>query len=171
MHEKAENLSHFQGGLRNLFMKCNCCIASGPLAFQLCNSKSFAHKLIAWEGKRWLQLLVDSFSSMVMRKWDWISDPGKCSSEWDMVLASSDYFACSLTPVLSALYFHLLLGKGHVLILIQKANSCSSTYLKKKWKLHCSFGFEEASHTKQKNIMITNVGAFQGEVKITLKTE
>lgn len=87
-----------------------------------------------------------------------------------MFLASSDSFAHSLTPSLDALYSHLLLGKGHILILIHKASSCSIRFLKKKWKLHCSFRFEEASYTKQKNIMIIKVGTFQEEIKITLKT-
>lgn len=36
--------------------------------------------------------------------------------------------------------------------------------------MHCFFRFEEASYTKQKNIMIIKVGTFQEEIKITLKT-
>lgn len=42
IQQKVEDLSHFKGGIRNLFMKSNCCTASGLLAFR-CAIAKFLH--------------------------------------------------------------------------------------------------------------------------------
>lgn len=75
----------FQGWPWKFICEENCCIASGPLVFQLWDSKGFARKLTIWKGKRLLQLLVDSFRSMVIRMWDWISNSNLCNSDWGIV--------------------------------------------------------------------------------------
>lgn len=58
-------------------------------------------------------------------------DPGIYCCELGMFLAF-DFFAHSLTSCLNASYSHLLLGKGHILVLIRKNCYCGSRYLKKK---------------------------------------
>lgn len=89
-------------------------------------------------------------------------DPGIYCCEWGMFVAF-DFFAHSLTSCLNALYSHLLLEKGRILVLIWKKSYCGSGHLKKKWKLCCSIDLKKFPTLNRKKIMIIKVGTFQGE--------